>query len=97
MAMTTLSNMTSPDRILKLSIIDDKKPLTSLGQVDPRLFKGGNKIHVTKDAQTNFWSFRYDEGKVPQALDCKFTNFTSAVKHATLYYNNRNINVSVED
>ena len=94
-AMTTLNNLQANDRILKLKVMDSKKVLNSLGASDPRLFTGDNKVHVVKDIQTNFWSFKYDEGKVPEALACKFTNFSSALKHATLYYKNRNVEVEV--
>lgn len=95
MALTTMTNIAPTDRVLKLKLMDSKKPLNSLGMVDPRLFTGENNIHVVKDVQTNFWSFKYDSGVIPEALSCKFTNFTSAVKHATLYYKNRNIEVEV--
>lgn len=95
MALSPMSVPHTTDRILKLKIMDDKKPLNSIGMVDPRLFTGENRIRVVKDVQTNFWSFKYDQGVTPEALACKFTNFSSALKHATLYYKNRNIEVEV--
>jgi len=83
------------DRILKLAIIDGKKPMSSIGTVDPTLFKDdGNKLHVKMDPETCLWSFSYEKGKIPPGLSGTFTGFRAAKKHADSYYLPRNIQVS---
>ena len=87
------SKMRSPDRILVLKTIDDKKPLSSKGIVDPRLFTGENKLHAIMDIQTSLWRFKYDQGIVPPPLKCQFTSFTALKKHAEDYFRTRNIEI----
>lgn len=89
--------MAKTDRSFKLKIVDNELPLASTGMVDTRLFKGGNIFHIKKDPETNFWTFAYDDGIIPQPLRCNFTNFTMAKKHADLYYNGRNLNLEEID
>ena len=85
--------MTSPDRVFKLKIADSKKPKNSLGMVDSRLFSGENNLHVKKDPETCFWYFEYDMGAVPGPLKHKFTGYSAAIKHVTLYFKTRNIEI----
>ena len=83
------------DRILKLEIMDGKKPMSSIGTVDPTLFKeDGNKLHVRMDPETCLWSFQYEKGKIPPGLQGTFTGFKSAKKHADSYFYGRNVKVS---
>jgi len=91
------SKMRSPDRVLKLEIIDGKKPLTASGLVDTRLFKSGeegNLLHAVMDTQTSLWSLRYDKGAIPPALEGKFTGFKQAFDHAKNYFEKRNIRIT---
>lgn len=90
------SKMRTPDRVLKLEIIDGKKPINSIGIVDPRLFKDGpeaNRLHILMDVQTSLWSIKYDKGAIPPALAGQFTGFKQAYDHAKTYFQNRNINI----
>lgn len=83
------------DRILKLEIVDGKKPMSSIGTVDPSLFKDdGNKLHAKMDPETCLWSFHYEKGKIPPGLTGFFTGFKAAKKHADAYYAPRNIKIS---
>lgn len=85
--------MLSPDRVLILAPMEGKTTKNSIGLTDPKLFTGENKVHVLKEAQTNFWYFRYEQGSVPEPLKCKFTGFKQALKHATDYYAKRNVTI----
>ena len=85
------------DRILKLEVIDGKKPLTSIGTVDPRLFKDGedaNRLHAVMDPETCLWSFKYEKGGLPPALKGQFTGFKALKKHADAYFVQRNVKVT---
>lgn len=97
MAVSEESKLRSPDRILKLEIIDGKKPLNSMGIVDPRLFKegdDGNRLHAIMDTETCLWSMKYDKGAVPPPLMCKFTGFKALKKFADDYFYKRNIRIT---
>lgn len=91
MAVSPESKMLTPDRVMLLSPMDGKTPKSSIGQTDPRLLTGENKIHILKEVNTNFWYFKYEMGGVPEALKCKFTGFKQALKHAENYFAKRNI------
>lgn len=98
MAVSPESKMRSPDRILKLEPIDGKKPLSSTGLVDPRLFKDGedgNRLHAVMDTSTCLWSFKYEKGAVPPTLkDQKFTGFKKLRDFAEDYFGKRNIRIT---
>ncbi len=82
------------DRILVLEVMDGKKPMSSLGVVDPSLFKeGGNRLHAVMDPATCLWSFKYDKGSVPPALKGSFTGFRALKKYADNYFHSRNVSV----
>lgn len=83
----------SDDRLLKLKVIDGKKPLSGTGLVDPRLFTGENDLHLFKDPRDNLWSFRYDRGTIPGALNQKFTSYAKAMSFVTVYLKTRNLEV----
>lgn len=97
MAISPEAVMSAPDRILALEIIDGKKPLNSMGIVDPRLFQEGdnaNRLHAVMDMETCLWSFKYDKGGVPPALkDQRFTGFKALKKYADDYFSKRNIRI----
>lgn len=89
------SNIRSSDRILKLEVIDGKKPLSVLGNVDTRLFSGGQDLHCKMDPDTTLWYFQYSQnGILPDALKGRYTGFKAALKHAEDYYVRRNVRVS---
>lgn len=85
--------MSNPDRVLVLAPIDGKVAKNSIGNTDPRLFNGENKVHVLKEDNTNFWYFRYEMGGIPEPLKCKFTSFKLALDHARDYYARRNVEI----
>jgi hypothetical protein len=93
MAISPESKMRSPDRILVLKTIDDKKPLSSKGLVDARLFTGENKLHAIMDQQTSLWKLKYDQGNVPVPLQCHFTSFAKLKLYAEDYFRKRNIEI----
>jgi hypothetical protein len=87
------TKMRSKDRVLVLSIMDDKKPKSSTGMVDTSLFTGGNKLHAKMEDETCFWYLKYDNGILPQPLKVKFTSFPQLKRHAEEYFKNRNIEI----
>lgn len=87
------SRMRSPDRVLVLKVKEGKKPISSTGTADPRIFSGENKLHAIMDPQSCLWRFKYDMGIVPEPLKCVFTSFSALKKHADTYYSRRNIDI----
>lgn len=79
------------DRVLVLKVIDGKKPISSTGLVDPRLFTGGNKLHAVMDPQHMLWYFKYEQGGLPEVLKQKFTSFRMLKAHADDYFGKRNM------
>ena len=93
MAISPESKMRSPDRVLVLSIKDGTKAKNSIGNTDPRLLQGDNKLHAVMDQQNSLWHFKYDMGAVPEPLKCEFTSFRKLLEHAQAYYIKRNIEI----
>lgn len=87
----TSEHMVSWDRVLVLETVDKKKPLSSSGLVDSRLFTGENKLHAIKDPQTNLWSFKYEMGGLPAPLKQSFTSWSMLKKFASDYFAKRNV------
>lgn len=81
------------DRILVLSLVDGKKPASSSGLVDPRLFTGGNQLHAIQDSATCLWSMKYEAGAVPPVLRQRYTTFGLLLNHAKTYFAGRNIEI----
>jgi hypothetical protein len=79
------------DRILILKVIDGKKPISSIGLTDPRLFSGENKLHAIQES--GLWSLKYEQGRTPPELRQQFTGFNTLVKHVTDYYKKRNVEI----
>ena len=86
-------NLKSNDRILVLEKIEGKEVKSSTGLIDPRLFTGKNKVHVSFDEQNQLWGFSYEAGGVPEDLKQRFTTFPKALDFARHYFNKRNINI----
>lgn len=85
--------MHSDDRILVLEVIDGKKPLSSIGMVDPRLFKGGNKLHAIRDPNDNLWYVRYEAGGLQEPLKQKWTRFSLLLAFCRDYFEKRNLTI----
>lgn len=81
------------DRILVLKIKDGEKPKSSTGLIDPRLFKGDNRLHAKLNLRSRLWSLHYDKGSVPPALAMQFTTFDTLMRTAKQYFENRNIEI----
>ena len=93
MALKIDERNTKDDRVLVLSPVEGKDPLSSTGLVDKRLFTGENELHAVKDPQTCFWSLRYTAGVVPPVLKQSFTSFNKLKEFVEQYYNKRNIEI----
>lgn len=78
---------------LVIGLIDNKAPLNVIGQVDPRLFKGGNKIYLIQDPQYMLWYFKYEFGAIPGGLNEKFTKFNDALEFGKKYFKTRNLKI----
>src|SRR5258705_4265787 len=87
------ATMRSEDRILVLKPIEGLGPRDSIGNIDHRLFKGGNKLHAIQDPRTCMWYFKYEDGNLQEALKQKFTNFKTLLDFARAYYLKRNIEI----
>lgn len=84
-------------RTVTFKIMDDKKPLSSTGLADPRLYKGGNKLYAQR-GEDFLWYVRYDKGALPPALQQKWTHFPRMVEDLNGYFNSRNIAIEqIED
>lgn len=82
------------DRLLELRPADGKIASSTMGNVDTRLFKGGNKLHVKRNRANDLWHFEYENGILPGGLkDKHFTTFKLAKEHAEAYFKNRNIEI----
>lgn len=95
MALSNMSNLSSPDRVVKLEVIDNKLPKTSTGMVDTGLITGENNLHARIDPQSMMWTLHYEKGAVPGALkDQKWTSFSKLYKDLELYFKTRNIKIT---
>lgn len=81
------------DVILVLKVLPGKKPISTIGLLDPRLFSGENKLHAIMDPQHSLWYFKYDAGILPEPLRQRFTSFTKIIDYAKSYFARRNIQI----
>lgn len=88
------SKMHSEERILSLKVIDGKKPLSSTGNVDARLFGGENNLRAVYDDRFGMWGLKYDLGAIPGGLDQKFTDFDKLLQYVRSYFKTRNVEVT---
>lgn len=88
-----VSTKASDDRILQVSPIEGKVAKSSSGLLDPRLYTGDNRIHAVMNPSTRLWSFKYEQGLVPNSLKQEFTSFTKLLKFAQAYFKNRNLQI----
>jgi hypothetical protein len=97
MAVSAQTELKAYDRIITLEPIDGKKPLSSTGLVDPRLFKqgeDGNKLRAVMDPSTCLWSMKYEKGGIPEGLAGSFTGINALLKAAEAYFLKRNIRIT---
>lgn len=93
--MSSMSNLSSPDRVIKLEVKDGTLPKSSTGMVDSSLFTGDNKIHARIDPQTMMWTLHYEKGAIPGGLkEQKWTSFARLYKDLDLYFKDRNIKIT---
>jgi len=78
---------------LVLQVQEGKLPTSVSGLVDPRLFKGGNKLYMVQDPSSMLWGFKYDIGGIPSGLNQRFTNREKALEFAKTYLKTRNLEV----
>jgi hypothetical protein len=86
----------SETRVLAMTIKPGTKPKNSSGFTEARIMSGDNKLLVIPD-QMSLWSFKYERGGLPPYLqEKKFTTFGQALKFASAYFAQRNIEVIEE-
>ncbi|HEY2810536.1 MAG TPA: hypothetical protein VGJ00_04005 [Rhabdochlamydiaceae bacterium] len=83
----------SEDRIITFQLIDEQAPKNSLGLADPRLFKGGNRLHAQRDGE-GLWYLKYEMGAIPPALNQRWTHFSRCVTDVEDYYKQRNLSIT---
>jgi hypothetical protein len=81
----------SSDRTFSLRVIDGKKPISSVGLVDTRLFTGENKLHAIQE--NGLWYLKYEQGGLQSALKQKWVSFNSMLNDVKTFYARRNIEV----
>lgn len=87
----------SDDRAISFQLIDDKKHITAGGIVDPRLFKGTNRLHAQRDEE-GLWFLKYESGDIPPALKQRWTHYTRLIDDVEAYYRGRNLSIKrIED
>ncbi len=82
----------STHRMLVLKQKEGEKIRSTTGLVDPRLFQGGNNVHVQMQPD-GLWRIRYDAGVVPIPLQDKFTSCEKLLKHTRKYFATRGVDV----
>lgn len=83
----------SNTRVFKLEVIDGKKPKSSTGLIDPRVFSGENNFAAVRDSR-NIWSFKVKAGGLPEALKSKYTTFENLYEYAVKYFAGRNMKIT---
>lgn len=92
------AKMRSYDRIILLKPMEGKEVISTTGAVDPRLFKGGNKLHAIYDVTSGLWGLKVENGSIAGGLQGQFSEFEMLLNHITSYFNRRNIDiVGVQD
>lgn len=89
----TKAKMRSDDRRLILKVVDGKKPLSTSGLIDPRLFSGEHNLRAVRDPQNSLWTIKYQYGILPNPLQQSFTTFQGLLDHANNYFAKRNLDI----
>jgi len=87
------SNIRKTDIILKLKVMEGKKPVATSGFQDARLFNGANCLHAKLDTQVMLWYLQYDTGTIPGGLQGRWTSFDRLLTHTQGYLSRRNIEI----
>lgn len=82
------------DRILEIKIIDGELPLAKIGQIDRRIFQGGNRLHARFQPMTGFWRLSYEVGTIPGALDNSWLSFDQLLVDTARYLKTRNLEIT---
>lgn len=94
MKLANKDKIKKDDRVLDVQIIDGEKPLSSIGQMDKRLFRGGNALHAKYNPMTGFWKLNYEVGDIPAALKNSWTSFEQLLDDTDKYLRTRNLYVA---
>lgn len=81
-------------RELILKVKDGTKPISSIGLVDPRLFKRDNRLYAYLDPISLLWRVKYAMGGLPEELKQNWTKFSYLLDYIKVYYAKRNVEVS---
>lgn len=90
----TDTTVSKTDRIFSLTPRPGVKTTDAQGLVDPRLFKGENKLHAVMDSGSCHWFLKYEQGGIPEPLRGRFTNFKKATEAAKTYFDSRGVDIS---
>jgi len=90
---TYKKKMRSEDRILVVRVMEGKKPVSNIGLVDPRLFKGETNLHCYRGPFDNFWRFRLEAGRLPEPMQGTWTSFQTAHDYVKSYFAKRNLEI----
>lgn len=88
------SKTMSDDRLLVIRPIEGKKPLSSKGLVDPRVYEGKPTLHAVKDPLYDLWRLKSDTGAVVEPLRQRWTTFKRLEKDVNDYFNKRGLEIS---
>lgn len=81
------------DRVIVLKPKEGEKVLSAQGSFDTRLFTGENKLHAIYRIETGLWFMKYDNGVLPQALQCQFQTLDELMDFVRGYYQKRNVEI----
>lgn len=88
--MAKNTNIRSNDRVITLVPLGNAK--NGSGLIDPRLFKGGNRLRAIMD-ESGLWFLRLDSGTLHEDLKQRFTTFPRALEAVKKHFNKRNVDV----
>lgn len=92
-----MSILAKTDRVFSLKQRPGEKTTDSLGNIDPRLFKGENKLHAVMDQESCHWFMKYDKGGLPEPLKGRYTSIVKLKEAADYYFNSRGVEVTEID
>lgn len=90
----TNTTVAKNDRVFSLTQRPGVKTTDANGLVDPRLFKGENKLHAVMDSGSCHWFMKYEQGGLPEPLRGRYTSFVKLTEAATNYFNSRGVDVT---
>lgn len=84
----------SDDRLLIIRPIDGKKPMSSTGLVDPRVYTGKPTLHAIKDPVYDLWKLKSEVGTVVEPLRQKWTTFKRLERDVNDYFSKRGLHIA---